>query len=349
MKHKKSRGLFDEEFRLDKLSKQQDPLERLKNLINWDQFNTILSTAFTKDKRGRGGRPSYGYVLMFKILILQRFYNLSDDQLEFQILDRLSFMRFLGLRLSDNVPDSKTIWLFKENLIKHGIIEALFNQFNLSLQAAGLIVNEGKIVDASFVEVPKQRNTRDENGQIKEGQIPEGWKAEPHKLSQKDTDARWTKKNNTTYYGYKNHVKADAGSKLIESFTVTPASVHDSQELVELLEESDKGQSLHADSAYTGKEIAEQLEFLEIKNEIHEKGSKSAPLTQEQIDSNHVKSKIRVRVEHIFGFIENSMNGSTIRSIGIERAKGLIGLMNLTYNMLRSIQLIKIQGRSLCI
>ena len=348
MKHKSDKGLFDEHFRLEKLSKQKDPLIKLNSYIRWGQFQDILNEAFKKE-RGIGGRPPYDYTLMFKILILQRYYNLSDDQCEYQILDRLSFMRFLGLKLSDRVPDSKTIWLFKQTLIEKGVIEKLFEQFTQSLNSLGLIINEGKIVDASFVEVPRQRNNRDENGQIKGGHVPESWKEAPNKLAQKDTDARWTKKNNETFYGYKNHIKADQKSKLIENYIVTDASVHDSQPFMELISEQDIGQEFHADSAYRSQEIEDVLEFLDITSQIHEKGTKNAPLTEAQQQSNKQKSTIRARVEHIFGFIENTMNGSYIKNIGIKRASGVIGLMNLTYNMLRIIQIADLQGKSLCV
>jgi len=132
------------------------------------------------------------------------------------------------LKKSDKVPDSKTFWLFREQLIEKNIIMGLFKTFNKTLDAAGVFANEGKMVDASFVKVPRQRNTREENKHIKEtGTVPHEWKVKPHKLAQKDVDARWTKKNNATFYGYKNHVKADTRTKLIEKYIVTDASVHD--------------------------------------------------------------------------------------------------------------------------
>ena len=341
MQHKttKGRGFFDEEFRLEKISAQKDPLVKLNERIDFEHFRSLLNEAFSKEEKGIGGARPYDYVLMFKILILQRYYNVSDDKMEFQILDRLSFMRFLGLTLADKVPDAKTIWLFRDTLTEKNVTEKLFNLFSDELKKKGLILNEGKIIDASFVEVPIQRNTREENKKIKEGEIPEPWKEKPNKLEQKDTDARWTKKNGKSYYGYKDHVKVDEKSKLIDTYTVTDASVHDSQETEPLLSEQDKGQSLHADSAYSGEAVEATVEKHEMKNHIHEKGYRNHPLTEVQKENNKTKSRTRARVEHVFGFIENSMNGSFIRSIGIKRATTMIGLMNLTYNMFRAIQL----------
>jgi len=342
MKNKNPKGLFDEALRLDKLTKQGDPLVFLKKNIKWEQFKPILENVFNKEAKGPGGRPPFDYIMMLKILILQRYYNLSDDRTEFQILDRMTFMRFLDLELSDKVPDSKTIWLFKETLIKANVIEELFNLFHSELEKQGYIGNEGKIIDASFVEVPRQRNSREENQKIKEGKTPEEWQDNPHKLSQKDTDARWTKKNDIVFYGFKDHVKIDKKSKLLDTYNVTDASVHDSQSLNEILDEKDENQPLYADSAYTGEEPDNMIKNKKMINCVNEKGYRNNPLTEEQKKKNKEKSKIRARVEHIFGFIENSMNGSYIRTIGIVRAKAIIGLMNLTYNMFRYIQLQKI-------
>jgi transposase, IS5 family len=326
--------------RLHKLSKLGDPLERLIKGIDFEIFRSKLDFLLSKDSKGLGGRPAYDYVLLFKILVLQRYYNLSDDQTEYQISDRLSFMRFLGLSLNTDIPDSKTIWHFREQLAKKGGGESLFDVFLAELTALNLVVHEGKIVDASFVEVPKQRNSKEENEIIKLGQVPDKWAENQHKLSQKDIEARWTKKNDVSYYGYKDHTKVDSKSKIITKYAVTDASVHDSQAFLSLLDSSDEGQKVYADSAYVGKEIETKLiKDKKVVPQIIERAYKDKPLTDTQKENNHLKAKTRCRVEHVFGFIENSMKGSFIRSIGMMRAKANIGLMNLVYNLFRKIQL----------
>ena len=346
MKNKNERGFFDEQFRLDQLTAQHDPLVKLLEEINWEQFRKILTSSIEKEERGIGGRPPFDYVMMFKILVLQRYYNLSDEQMQYQILDRLSFMRFLGLTLSDKVPDEKTIWLFRENLINDKLVDKLFDKFLRSLEKANLVGKEGRMVDASFVEVPRQRNSREENQNIKDGIVPEGWEDEPNKLAQKDLDARWTKKNDQTFYGYKDHVKVDEKSKLIIGYEVTDASVHDSQPLEDLLSKKDKGQPLYADSAYTGEEQEKAIKKSGMINQVNEKGYKNRPLTKKQQKSNRKKSKFRARVEHVFGFMEISMKKMYIHAIGKIRAEGIIGLMNLTYNLFRSIQIRCLGGMS---
>jgi transposase, IS5 family len=338
-KRSKAIGFFDEDFRLEKLTQLGDPLDRLSKGIDFELFRPVLLDKLSIEPKDKGGRRPYDYVLMFKILILQRYYNLSDDQSEYQICDRLSFMRFLKLTIADDVPDSKTIWHFRERLVDLELVDVLFDLFKTKLEELGLIVHEGKIVDASFVEVPKQRNSRGENKQIKDGEIPTAWEENKNKLEQKDTDARWTKKNDVSFYGYKNHVKCEQTNKFITGYMVTDASVHDSQPTPDLLNKEDEGQPLYADSAYVGAELNTKLmEDKKVKPAIIEKGYRNHPLTDEQKVNNKEKSKVRVRVEHIFGFIENSMNGSTIKTIGIKRAKAMIGLMNLTYNLFRKVQ-----------
>lgn len=344
-KYKKSgnRGLFDEQDTYQKLSTIGNPLEMIHNVVDFEMFRDLLeSKLLNTNKKNNAGAKSYDVIMMFKIMILQRYYGLGDTQIEYQILDRLSFKKFLGLESGDKVPDEKTVWAFRENLTNKGLVEEIFSQFSNYLESKGLIMNEGKMVDASFTVAPRQRNTREENKMIKEGKGDELWNDKPNKKRHKDTDARWTKKNNETFFGYKNHAKVDTKSKFIDNYTVTDASVHDSQPLEDLLTENDKGQDLFGDSAYTGEDQEKVISKYEMINKAHEKGYRNKPLTEEQKENNHNKSKIRARVEHVFGFMEQSMNGLIVKSIGITRASGIIGLMNLTYNLFRYEQVVRL-------
>jgi IS5 family transposase len=339
IKEKKNRNLFEYEERMKELTRKKTHLERLNQIIPWEIFRAPLENAFHKEAKAPGGASHYDYVFMFKVLVIQKFYSLSDEQTEYQIKDRLSFQKFLGLTLSDDIPDEKTIWHFRECLIKEGAIDELFQLFNAHLHKQGVVGNEGIIIDASFVEMPRQRNNRDDNKKIKSGEVPEDWKENEHKMRQKDIDARWTKKNNETYYGYKDHVKADKDSKIILSYHTTPANVHDSQALGDLLTDDDRGKDAWADSAYADQPI---LNEYEMSLHVHEKGCRNRKLTDEQKQLNREKSRVRARVEHIFGFIENSMKGFTVRSIGLPRAHGNIGLINLVYNMCRYWQCVNV-------
>jgi len=336
----KPRGLFDEQFRLDKISKQNDPLVKLRQHIDFEIFRKPLDEYFTSGKDSRqGGRPAYDPLMMFKILILQRYYNLSDDNTEYAILDRLSFMRFLGLTLSDTVPDAKTIWNFKNELVKSNLVSKLFELLDKTLTRKGVILHKGKMVDASIVEVPIQRNSREENEQLKKGKTPKEWKENPNKLRQKDVDAKWVTHNGQDYYGYKDHIIADKKTKLITGYKVTPANIHDSEMIGELISKKDRGQMLYADSAYRSEEIEKELTRKKIISMIKEKGYRNKPLTQAQQKRNKQKSKVRARVEHIFGFMTNTMNRMYIRCRNFVRARATIGLMNIAYNLCRITQL----------
>jgi len=339
-----NKGLFDEQFNNEQLSSMGNPLEAISKVLDFEMFRPLLeSKLLNKAKKNNAGARPFDVVLMFKILLLQRYYGLGDKQVEYQIIDRTSFKRFLGLETGDKVPDEKTVWAFREQLTRTGLVDELFGQFIGYLESNGLIFNEGQIIDASFTIAPRQRNTREENQQIKNGQGKDLWNDKPHKKSHKDIDARWTKKNNENYYGYKNHAKVDAKSKFINTYIVTDASVHDSQALDALLNEKDKDQSLYADSAYTGEDQENVITKYEMKNEVHEKGYRNRPLTEVQNANNKIKSKTRVRVEHVFGFMEQSMNGLFLRCVGLVRATGIIGLINLTYNLFRFEQIKRLQ------
>jgi IS5 family transposase len=337
-------GFFDIHERTAKLTEMGDPLVGLKEHIDWEAFRPILNIVHNKPRKSNAGAKPIDVVLMFKILLLQQLYNLSDDGIEYQIRDRLSFMRFLGLQIESRVPDAKTIWLFREHLKELDLVEDLFEKFHQQLAAQGYVVKSGQMIDATFVEAPRQRNNREENADIKSGKIPEDWLLNPNKLRQKDTDARWVKKNNEKYYGYKNHINADQSNKLVQSFAVSNAAVHDSQVFEELLDQTidteGKKRPIFADSAYRSKDQEESLATNGFESQIHEKGTRCHPLTDEQKASNRIKSKTRARVEHVFG-AQHAMGGHIVRTIGIARAKAKIGMMNLVYNMRRLIQLIK--------
>jgi IS5 family transposase len=339
----KQRGFFDESDRLEELSKMGDPLEKLNKFIQWENFRATLTKAFEKEAKGPGGRPPFDYVMMFKILILQKLYTIADDKTEYLIKDRLSFQRFLGLALCDTVPDAKTIWNFREILQKTNVLDTVFYRFVKQMEEKEIITHSGSIVDATFVEVPRQRNTKKENTEIKEGRIPAKWKTRKnrHKLSQKDTDARWITKNKERHFGYKDHIKIDKKSKIITKYRVTSAEVHDSQELKNLIE-AKKDRRLYGDSAYTGDKV-QQCIPKKIKNRIHEKGYRNRPLTKTQKKNNTAKSRIRARIEHVFGAM-NHFGGIFIRTIGLARAEMQIALLNLTYNMTRYVFLMEAKG-----
>ena len=322
-------GFFDHEDRLELLEKLGDPLPKLERLVDWETFRPELVGLRKESDPHKGGRPPFDVVLMFKVLVLQHFYNLSDEQTEFQIRDRYSFCRFLGLAPHDRVPDAKTIWLYRERIKQADLMESLFDTLLVQINGAGFTARQGQVVDAALVPAPKQRNNREENAGIKEGKVPEDWSE--NKRRQKDVEARWTKKHGKSHYGYKNHISVDRQHKIIRRYSVTPASVHDSQEFEGLLDGQNSSRDIWADSAYRSAELEQKLKERGYRSHVHRKGSRKRSLNAREQEANRKRSRVRARVEHVFAQQQERL----IRTIGNERAGVKIGFMNLVYNMRR--------------
>ena len=336
---------FDISHRCASLDAKRDPLVEIDAAVPWEEFRPALERVWRKPdeaRKSRAGRKPMDAVVMFKTLVLSALYNLSDDQIEYQVRDRLSFMRFLGLGLEDRVPDAKTVWLYREGLAQAGLVEELFRQFDGHLARRGYIARGGQILDASIVAVPRNHNTREENKTIKRGNVPEDWADKPAKRSQKDTDARWTKTHGKSHYGYKNHVNVDRKHKLVRRYHVSDAALHDSQAVDHLLMQGNTGAGVRADSAYRSEAMQAKLHDRKLKSHIHRKGKRGKPLTDQAKGSNRTRSSVRVRVEHVFGAQTNDMGGTLVRTIGIARARAKIGMKNIAYNMRRLVQLRRI-------
>jgi len=343
-------GFWDIDDRYARLSKAGDPLEKLDALVPWELFRGALARALKRSDGAKGGRPAYDPVVMFKVLVLQALYNLSDDQAEFQIQDRLSFMRFLGLGLSGKVPDAKTIWLFREHLARAGAMENLFAHFDKHLTNAGYLAMGGQIVDATIVAAPRQRNSDAEKADIKAGKVPDAWKDKPAKLRQKDRDARWTVKVSKARadgegktkqrdiavpaFGYKNHAAIDRRHGFIRGWNVTSASAWDGAQLGNVLNKNNTGSTVWADTAYRSKKNEAWLEKNGYCSDIHHKKPKGRPISERTARANGRRSKIRAFVEHVFAHQKARM-GLFVRTIGIARARTKIGIANLAYNLAR--------------
>ena len=270
-------GFYDLDKRLEAISAKGDRLEALNVIVPFESFRAEIEAVVRlapEERKSNAGRKPYDTILKFKILVLQSLHNLSDDRTEYLIRDRLSFMRFLDLDLEDPVPDATTIWLFREALAQAGLIDKLFERFGQHLETEGYIARGGQIIDATIVSVPRQRNTKEENETIKAGKTPEGWEKQPAKNAQKDKDARWTKRNDESFYGYKNHLGVDKAYKLIRKWDATDAAVHDSQKLDDLLDLSNTGNGVWADSAYRSVQIEANLKAKGLQSRIDRKSTR---------------------------------------------------------------------------
>ena len=344
-------GFFDLDERYQRLSENGDPLVKLSALVEFEAFRPQLAMALKRSDGSKGGRPPFDAVLMFKVLVLQTLYTLSDDATEFQIRDRLSFMRFLGLGFENAVPDAKTVWLFREQLTRAGAIEVLFAAFDAWLKDKGYLAMSGQIIDASIVAAPRQRNTDAEKVALKEGRIPAEWAARPKKLAQKDRDARWTLKRAKArkvktdgtkaqveiaipVFGYKTHVSIDRRYGFVRRFAVTSAAAHDGAQLANVLDTANTASEVWADTAYRSKANEAHLAKQGRRSKIHFRRQPGHDLTPPQRKANRARSKVRSAVETVFAAQKHRF-GLFVRTIGIARARTKIGLANLAYNLKR--------------
>jgi transposase, IS5 family len=214
----------------DRLAKLGDPLSGVNSLLDWERFRPIADELYD-NKTERGGHPNIDCVLMIEILVLQHWYNLSDQRMERELANNVSFINFLGF--PETIPDSTTIWLFRERLKEKGKIDAIWQELQRQLDARGLVVKEGSIQDATFITSDPGRS----------GNKPRGNEAR----TRRSKDGTWAKKGDEFHFGYKLHDKVDVEYGLIRSLETTTASVHDSQ--VDL---SSKGERVYRDKGYFG-------------------------------------------------------------------------------------------------
>ncbi len=325
-------SLFAGEERDAKRDSMKDPLVVLARHINFSAIAAAVDGKLSLGGSSRGGRPPYPTVVMVKLLVLQQLYNLSDDALEYQVLDRASFLRFLGLERSPRVPDAKTIWAWRERLKTHDLIGDISAAVSGQLDRAGFIARGGQIIDASIVDAPIQRNKREENQAIKRDEVPEDWS--DAKREQKDVEARWTKKHGKSFYGYKLHANTDRRWGFIRRHDVTAANVHDGQRFECLLDSSNTRRTIRADSGYADRGREARLRAQGYVVDIQHKGSATKPLSEAQRRRNHRIAKDRAFGEHPFARIAQQ-GGKYLRTIGLARAKVVIGLKVVAHNLMR--------------
>ena len=318
-----------------------DQWAKLNELVDFEMFREPLEACWRKaSKPAQGGRPPWDAVLMFKILLVGLKTGCSDEKLEFLLTDSLSLKRFLHLPMDAPAPDRTTIARYRSELDASGVRD-VFELFHDQLEAKGYEAKDGQMLDSTFVLVPIQRNTREENQTIKEDAVPEAWQEDKAtaKLRQKDTDARWTKKHGKSYFGYKNHVCVDVKHKLVRGYVTTSAKAHDVTVMEDLVDPTQKGACLYADAAYRADEEGKALRAAGIKSRVMFKRSKGKDLTSYQKRENRTRAKTRARVEHVFGSMQNELGGKFVRTIGFGRAATQVGLTNLLYNMHRYLYL----------
>ena len=268
-----------------KVKKLRSRLDEMEKLFDWDAFLTLIPP-----RESSIGRPSFDRKLMIKCLFLQGWYNLSDEELEYQIYNRLDFQSFLGF--PQNIPDYSTVWNFREELTKNDIIDNIWEEQKRQLAKHNLKIKEGKIQDASFIEADPGKKNSGMEGRGREAK------------TSRSKDGSWTKKNGKSYFGFKAHTLMQKGSKLIEEVAVTTAKTHDNK--IDLAGENDV---VYRDRGYSGSKTKAKGDAT----------MKRGNLTLREKLRNKRIAKKRAEGEHPYGTIQRSFHGGTTKLTTIPR------------------------------
>lgn len=329
---------------LDQLASQSGQIsrstKRLQAIAEWIDWQPLYKIGRRIDKTGpQGGQPRTPAHWMIRGLFLKHLYQLSDPQLEDQLIDRLSFRRFVGLPLEERVPDFTTFWRFQEALAHQGLVDELFKEINRQLEDQGLVLKQGTVVDATIINSSNRPLSDDKRMELEE---------EPS--AQIDTDADATCKGGEWYFGYKGHIGIDAGSKLIRRVSFTPASTHDSQLLEELI--SDDERSLFGDKAYSNDSVKHQARQSGWYYGILDKARKSHSLSSSQKKRNKRHRRVRRQVEHAFASIKDRYGMRLARCKTKMRNQAQFIMKTICWNIERSMRFaqkeLKIKPASTC-
>lgn len=295
-------------------------LDTISKIIQWNNFDEILQTIYSNKR----GRPSFPPVYMFRILILQQWYNLSDYEMEASLDDRLSFRRFSGFGLGDKIPDHSTISRFREQLIKYKLQDKLFEELNRQIDAFGLILKKGTLVDATLVEANVSKPDKQLNGQAG--------------ISETDPEAEWTRRGKKSYFGYKAHLAVDQTTDIIRKAKLTSANVNEGLMLAMMI--CDDEEMVYADKQYDSRRNREILNSKCIKDGLMKKGCMNRKVTQDEKDRNKLLAPIRAGIEKVFGTFKRSYKYTRARYIGLTKNTLQFILICMSFNLRKMERLI---------
>lgn len=297
---------------------RREVLDEIGGLLDWAAFERLLAVIPVAAK----GEPSFPALMMFKVLLLQRWYGLSDPAMEAALFDRMSFLRFAGLSLEDTTPDHSTIWRYRERLTKEGLIERLFAELERQLDVRGLLIKQGTLIDASMV-TSAARRPRKEQG----------------KISQTDPDARFGADNERRRFtfGYKMHIAVDQGSGLIRNGLLTSANIQDVSVATVLIPA--KAGTVYADRGYHSKGLREHLQAKGFGDGVMRRNQTGRPLTAHEIERNHSIVPLRSPVEAVFGTLKRSYGFTRMRYFNAARNLAAYLLACMAFNLKRSLTL----------
>lgn len=293
-------------------------LNRIDDVVDWSAVVKILDEIYASDE----GRPSYPLLTLVKLLLLQQWYGLSDPGVEEAVDDRLSFRRFAGLPLDEGVPDHSAIWRFRQELAKQGLAEAVFEEINRQLDARGLIVRKGTLIDATLIEA-SVKPPRGNAGEV----------------SERDPEAGWTRKNGKSHFGYKAHVAVDEGSEIIRTALLTSADLHDSQPAAALIQGDEK--AVYGDKAYASEALRAKLAAAGIDDRVMYRAARNKPLKPWQSWFNKAVAAIRCAVERRFAVMKRHYRFRRVRYLGLVRNACHLHLLCTAINLRRALVLVR--------
>jgi IS5 family transposase len=291
-------------------------LERIAALVDWAAFARLLGDVYAAPV----GRPSYGPVVLLKCLLLQQWYRLSDPGLEEALSDRLSFRRFVGLALADPVPDHSTLSRFRSELTRRGLAEQLLRELNRQLDARGLIVKAGTLIDASLVAADCRRPR----------------KGEPV-AGRSDQDASWNAMPEQPLFGYKMHLAVDQGSGLVRRAILTPGHVSDKVPFLDLVQSDER--AVYADKGYDGGWYRARLLEQGIADRVMAGDYRQRPLDARGRARNRAIGAIRAPVERTFALLKRWYGYARVRYRSLIKNTLQLQLLAVTLNLRRALVL----------
>jgi transposase, IS5 family len=305
-------------------------LERMAGLIDWAEIDALLGQL----RSGRMGAPSYPVLVLFKALLLQQWYSLSDPQLEEGLADRLSFRRFIGLSLTEQVPDHSTLWRFRERLAQSGLAERAFTTIAGQIERAGFVLKRGTLIDASLIRsavnpppVPTDPRPPDADGRPANKLV----------RSALDPEAAWTRTERGRFFGYKVHVAMDQGSRIIRRLLLTPANVNETVPADGLICGDEK--IIYADKAYASAARREKLKALGIGDGIMRRAGRTRTLSPWNVRRNAVLSHRRAPIEPLFALLKRVYGFARTRYRGLARNAAALHLAAIAMNLQRCAKL----------
>ena len=334
-------GLAD--FFSQRKRKKPMVLDGINAMINWTRIEKLLRKKLGRSEEPTTGASCYPALLMFKILLLQAMYNLSDEATEEALTDRASFARFAGISLDEDAPDHTTICRFRNMLIQKNLLQKLLDEFNNQLEKQGKLITKGVALDASVIESAARPRKRVDIEKIaKDREEPDSSEVVEYKTTttySHDVDAAWLKKGKKSHYGYKIHTVVDTKDGFVLAAHATPANMSDTGQFERLLAEANLPENtrVFADKGYTSKRNSEALKNRKLKDGIMARAFRNSPLMPLDKQRNRLISKKRYIVERAFGTLKEVHGVARASYIGVVKVQAEFLLSAMAYNLKKAL------------